>query len=98
MAVPELTTPSQVETVRGAIPTTDLGVVFMHEHVFILSHEIIDWLPEALVPVAMPNWHYRHIHNDVLPALRQRGVTDEQITTMLVDNPRNIFSKQGAYE
>jgi phosphotriesterase-related protein len=72
-----------------------------HADKMVLSHDAscyIDWLPEALVPVAMPNWHYRHIHNDVLPALRQRGVTDEQITTMLVDNPRDIFSKQGAYE
>ena len=57
----------------------------------------IDWLPEELVPVAMPNWHYLHIHNDVLPALKARGVTDEQITTMLVDNPRKIFENQGGY-
>ena len=55
-----------------------------------------DWLPEV-VPAAMPNWHYLHIHNDVLPALQERGVTDEQITTMLVDNPRKIFENQGGY-
>ena len=28
-------------------------------------------------------------------ACRQRGVTDEQITTMLVDNPRKIFASAG---
>ena len=44
---------------------------------------------------AAPNWHYLHIGNDVLPALREQGVTDEQITTMLVDNPRRYFSAQG---
>jgi phosphotriesterase-related protein len=33
----------------------------------------------------------------VIPALKQRGVTDEQIKTMLVDNPRKIFERQGAY-
>ena len=32
-----------------------------------------------------------------MPALKQRGVTDEQITTMLVDNPRKIFAAQGGY-
>ena len=48
-----------------------------------------------LVPVVLPNWHYLHIHNDVCPALRERGVTEEQITTMLVDNPRRIFSTAG---
>ena len=42
-------------------------------------------------------WHYLHIHNDVLPALRRYGVTEEQITTMLVDNPRRIFERRGGY-
>jgi phosphotriesterase-related protein len=28
---------------------------------------------------------------DVLPALRERGVTEEQITTMVVDNPGYYF-------
>jgi len=57
----------------------------------------MDGLPEAAVPVVLPNWHYLHIHNDVIPALKERGVTDAQITTMLVDNPRKIFDRQGAY-
>lgn len=39
-----------------------------------------------------PNWHFRHISEDVLPALREQGVTDVQITTMMVDNPRRYFS------
>jgi phosphotriesterase-related protein len=50
-----------------------------------------DWLPEAALPTVLPNWHYMHIHNDVIPALKQRGVTDRQIEMMLVDNPRKIF-------
>jgi phosphotriesterase-related protein len=71
-----------------------------HADKMVLAHDAscyIDWLPEAALPVALPNWHYLHIHNDVLPALRQRGVTDEQISTMLVDNPRRIFSHGGGY-
>lgn len=51
-----------------------------------------DWLPEAALPTVLPNWHYMHIHNDVLPALKERGVTDRQIETMLVDNPRRILA------
>lgn len=39
-----------------------------------------------------PNWHYEHISRDVLPALREQGVTEEQITAMLVDNPRRYFT------
>ena len=71
-----------------------------HAGKMVLAHDAscyIDWLPEAALPVVLPNWHYLHIHNDVLPALRQRGVTEEQINTMLVDNPRDIFSHGGAY-
>jgi phosphotriesterase-related protein len=56
-----------------------------------------DWLPEELLPSALPNWHFQHIHNDVIPALKQRGVTEEQIQTMLVTNPRKIFERQGSY-
>jgi phosphotriesterase-related protein len=71
-----------------------------HANKLVLAHDAschIDWLPEAALPLVLPNWHYLHINNDVLPALRQRGVTEDQITAMLVDNPQTIFAKQGAY-
>ncbi|GAA4058726.1 phosphotriesterase-related protein [Actinomadura miaoliensis] len=63
----------------------------------VLSHDAscyIDWFgpdPESLRELA-PNWHYRHISDDVLPALRAAGVTDAQIDQMLVANPRRYFS------
>jgi phosphotriesterase-related protein len=56
-----------------------------------------DWFPEGVVAAALPRWNYLHIHNDVVPALKKAGVTDDQIRTMLVDNPRKIFERQGAY-
>jgi phosphotriesterase-related protein len=34
----------------------------------------------------------------VIPALKERGVSDEQLHAMLVDNPRRIFEQRGAYE
>jgi phosphotriesterase-related protein len=71
-----------------------------HADRMVLSHDAscyFDALPEATLPVALPNWHYLHISNDVIPALKQRGVTDEQLTTMLVDNPKAIFSARGGY-
>ena len=65
----------------------------------VLAHDAacyFDWLdPEAAM--FTPNWHYLHITNDVLPALRKGGVTDEQIETMLVANPRRYFENVGAY-
>jgi phosphotriesterase-related protein len=58
-----------------------------------LSHDAacyIDWMDPNVVPF-MPDWHYLHIEQDVLPYLRDHGVTEDQITTMLVHNPRRYF-------
>jgi phosphotriesterase-related protein len=66
----------------------------------VLSHDAschIDWFDDDLLAAAAPNWHFLHISNDVMPALKKKGVTDEQITTMMVDNPRRIFERQGGY-
>lgn len=71
-----------------------------HAGKMVLSHDAAcfnDWLPEAALPSVLPNWHFLHIHNDVIPALKERGVTEEQINTMLVDNPRESFERQGSY-
>lgn len=66
----------------------------------VLAHDTscyIDWFEQALVRQAVPRWTFLHIPDDVVPALRQSGVSDEQIRTMTVDNPRRIFEAQGAY-
>jgi len=66
----------------------------------VLSHDascFIDWLPNEAIPAVLPNWHYRHIPEDVLPALRERGISDEDIDKMLVQNPREFFSQAGGY-
>ena len=60
----------------------------------VLSHDAscyIDWFPQEVIPMFAPAWHYQHLFDDVLPALRARGVTDDQIETMLVANPRRYF-------
>jgi phosphotriesterase-related protein len=61
----------------------------------VLSHDAscyIDWFPEAVIPMFAPKWNYEHIFDDVLPALRERGVTQEQLDTMLIENPRRYFA------
>ena len=35
-----------IQTVRGAVDTADLGAVLMHEHIFVLSPEIVQNYPE----------------------------------------------------
>ena len=59
----------------------------------VLSHDAacyIDWIDPAVIPF-MPQWHYLHIGEEVLPYLREKGVTEDQIDTMLVGNPRRYF-------
>lgn len=66
----------------------------------VLSHDascFIDWFDEHTRCKIGPNWHYTHIHEDVLPALKERGVTEDQIRQMLVGNPRAIFENTGTY-
>jgi phosphotriesterase-related protein len=48
----------------------------------------IDWYPEDLIKQMAPNWHFTFLWEGVLPALSEGGVTDEQIDTMMRDNPR----------
>ena len=74
-----------------------------HADRMVLSHDAcchIDFFPEfspALRASLVPNWHFRHIPCDVVPALRKNGVSEEQIRAMTVDNPRRIFEQQDAY-
>ncbi|GAA3689007.1 phosphotriesterase-related protein [Yimella lutea] len=62
----------------------------------VLAHDascFIDWFdPEAKRQV-VPKWNFRHISEDVLPALRDGGVSDDDIETMLVANPRRYFER-----
>lgn len=71
-----------------------------HAERMVLSHDAacyIDWFDEQMLKDTAPNWHYLHISRDVVPALKERGVTDEQIDQMLIENPKRIFEQQGAY-
>jgi phosphotriesterase-related protein len=60
----------------------------------VLSHDANCWsdmLSEDDKRRTRPRWHYNHISDDILPALRQAGVSEDQIAQMLVRNPRAIF-------
>lgn len=62
-----------------------------------MSHDTVNiWLgkepefPEELAQL-VANWNVSHIFENIIPALKRGGVTEKQVDTMLVDNPRNIF-------
>jgi phosphotriesterase-related protein len=65
-----------------------------------LSHDTVNvWLgrqidtPEPVLK-ALANWRIDHISENVLPALKAKGVTNAQIRTMMLENPRNLFLGQ----
>jgi phosphotriesterase-related protein len=61
----------------------------------VLSHDTccyIDWFAPGSLD-DLRHWHYLHISQDVLPYLRERGVTADQIDAMLVRNPARILGQ-----
>lgn len=64
-----------------------------------LSHDCCCWsdyFPDiADYHEAMPNHHYLHIHDAVIPALQEAGVSAADIELMFVENPRKLFDKAG---
>jgi phosphotriesterase-related protein len=60
----------------------------------VLAHDAscyIDWFEPEQVEAFAPRWHYQHLFNDVLPALRERGVSEAQLSMMLEGNPQRFF-------
>lgn len=72
-----------------------------HAERMMLSHDAscyLDWIPgESDFAQKMPNWHYLHISQDVLPMLGEAGISDGDIDLMLRRNPARLFSVQGGY-
>ncbi len=54
-----------------------------------------DWA-DPDVMAFLPQWHYTHLFEDVFPYVLERGVTQEQLDTMLVDVPRRFFESAPA--
>jgi phosphotriesterase-related protein len=51
----------------------------------------LDWMaPETAA--LLPNWHYLHVSQDVLPYLREHGVPESDIDLMLTANPARILA------
>ena len=65
-----------------------------HAGHIVLSHDamcFVDWFPRSIVD-ASETWRWTYISDEVLPAMRARGIAESDITTMLIDNPRTILS------
>jgi phosphotriesterase-related protein len=65
-----------------------------HADKMILSQDascFTDWFPPGLREQMAPNWHYLHVVRDVVPALLERGVTQQQVDRMMRENARAFF-------
>lgn len=52
-----------------------------------------DWFPPGLEEQVSPNWRFLHVIQDVVPALLERGVSQEQVDQMLREDPRGFFER-----
>ncbi len=65
----------------------------------VLSHDamcFVDWFPRAVMD-ASSTWRWTYISDEVLPVMRTRGISETDISTMLVDNPRTILEGGASY-
>ena len=47
--------------------------------------------PEQIA-AAMPNWEATHLFKRIVPKLRERGVTEDHLKTIFVENPKRYFA------
>ncbi|HEX4340149.1 MAG TPA: hypothetical protein VH062_29780 [Polyangiaceae bacterium] len=48
-------------------------------------------LTPQMVEMALPNWNPTHLFKRIIPELTARGVTEQQLKTIFVENPRRYF-------
>lgn len=53
------------------------------------GHRVI---PADVLAAATPNWESSHLFKRIFPRLRERGVTDSDIQSILVENPKRYFA------
>ncbi len=66
----------------------------------VVSHDACsfqDFFDGEYVEKFAPNWCYEHVPRDVLPALLAGGVSQADVDTMMVANPKKVFSTGGGY-
>lgn len=51
-----------------------------------------DWWTEEEVSGLLPEWHLGYIQQTLIPSLRERGVTEDQLEQMMRHNPRDFFA------
>ncbi|MGZ5316721.1 MAG: phosphotriesterase family protein [Solirubrobacterales bacterium] len=69
-------------------------------HLSMDSCASIDWFNDETIQGLMDEgavreWHTRLLHEEIIPTLKEGGMTDDQLNTMLVDNTREWLTPAG---
>jgi len=64
-------------------------ILISHDHI---SSYLGKSLPRSTMEQFMPKWNLGHIFDEIIPDLKEAGVTDKQVNTIMEDNPRRLFA------
>ncbi|MDQ7823596.1 MAG: phosphotriesterase [Candidatus Eremiobacteraeota bacterium] len=67
-----------------------------HTDKILLSHDYccyIDWTPEFCFKEGAEHWSYTYLPAQIIPEMKKRGISDEAIRIMTVENPKRIFTE-----
>ena len=93
------TEPLMPDSLRKACIIGLLGIGYANR--IMLSHDYTRLLgrpwpwdkSDSLNPL-IANWSYSHVFKNIIPALKEAGVSDDKINTMMVENPRCLFARE----
>ncbi len=77
--------PARSHALKGFVNKILLG------HDCQIFNQVTDLIPEAML-ANMPDWNLTGLFRSVIPHMKEIGITEEHLHTMLVDNPRRFFA------
>jgi phosphotriesterase-related protein len=69
-------------------------VMLSHDHIVYFDMVPVERYRERYAD-HLAHYPFRYIDNAFLPGLRERGVPEQDVTTMLVENPKRYFGRTG---
>lgn len=79
----------RVRTVAGMVERGHARSMVLSQDANVFS----DWFAPGVEEQMSPNWHFLHVVQDVIPALLERGVTQDDVDQMMRVNPRVFFER-----
>ena len=76
--------------VLAALLEKGYGDKILFGHDCQIFNQVTDLIPEAML-AKMPDWNLCGLFRTFIPYMKEIGITDKAIQTMLVDNPRRFF-------